>query len=780
MGIKCCQRLTAALKFLFRFEFLFLTAILCAFKFPNLKDSVIPAHDGLYTFEVFHFFYNALYSHGEFPLWAPYGFMGVQTDYFINNFLGPMQVLVGGIGLLLRVENILLLYKVSVFFQFFLFLTGNWLLSRELFRHRVTRWVVTLSLTLGVFSLLQIFFDLIFLYTVPLTLFFIFRFFRVAQGLWFYLALLSAALGMWGNIGYFGVIYLYFYLIVLVCLSWGRWSTWRALLKWNVLSALVLTLALAASATYLLSVQNEFSNLHFYPTGERDPETYRSTLRDFLTYNGTPSLREIAAEFVLGKSFMGDLSLYVGLLPIFFFAASTLQNRSREFWAFFAVFLFFGAVALGGLLAEAVYHLPLFSYYRHIGYLWGIAKIPLVFAAGFALEALAARVSEYSRSPSPHFPWKEFWKGVPLPLIALPALFFISQKDLWTAPYFQFSSDTALAVKLFAFRLGVFAILMAVLGWVALRHARFLYHGVCLGAFAFVMIDAGSFHWGRRTLFPLNPDPKEYRALTHTSPWEYRGIRADFPIFPKDDLADRFYNRSGGVRYVMHHNFDRTESIPPTGRMDFISTGLFDLLQARGFRFLQEPDKPSQDAPLAAALAYFSPKLYFTGDPVYAANEEAARKWIESSSHFDARPVLISKTPPPRPIQPAPTPGVIPFVKGVERFSPNCLRISVKVPGPCFLTYADAWHPHWKVYVNGEAGLLYKANLAFKAVALKGGETTVEFRFEHFNWLQAGWLFFTLLGALFFVGPFLILLTGREVFNPPTLESARAKVRNNP
>ncbi|MBL8995372.1 MAG: hypothetical protein JNM63_18650, partial [Spirochaetia bacterium] len=142
------------MKLLFRFEFLFLAAVLCVFKFPNLKDAVIPAHDGLYTFEVFHFFYSALYAHSEFPLWAPYGFMGIQTDYFINNFLGPMQVLVGGAGLLFRVENALLLYKVSVFFQFFLFLTGNWLLSRELFRHRVTRWVVTLSLSLGVFSLL--------------------------------------------------------------------------------------------------------------------------------------------------------------------------------------------------------------------------------------------------------------------------------------------------------------------------------------------------------------------------------------------------------------------------------------------------------------------------------------------------------------------------------------------------------------------------------------------------------------------------------------------------
>lgn len=752
------------MKLLFRFEFLFLTAILFAFKFPNLKDSVIPAHDGLYTFEVFHFFYNALFSHREFPLWAPYGFMGVQTDYFINNFLGPTQVLVGGIGLLLRVENVLFLYKISVFFQFFIFLTGNWLLSRELFRHRVTRWVVTLSLSLGAFSLLQIFFDLIFLYTVPITLFFIFRFFRMGQGRWFYLAFLSAALGMWGNIGYFGVVYLYFYLIVFACLSWGRWSVWRALLRPSIYDLSLLVLAVGASAAYLLSVHNEFSNLHFYPVGERDPETYRSTLKDFLTYNGTPSLREIAAEFVLGKSFMGDLSLYVGLLPVFFFSAAALRNRSREYWAFFAVFLFFGSVALGGWTAEAVYHLPLFSYYRHIGYLWGIAKIPLVFAAGFALEALADRVSSYSRSPDPRFPWKEFWKGVPLPLVFLPALFFISQKDLWTAPYFQFSSDTALAVKLFAFRLGVFAILMALLGWIALKRASFLYHGVCLAALAFTLIDTGSFHWGRRTLFPLNPEPKEYRPLTDTSPWEFRGIRADFPIFPMDALAERFYNRSGGVRYIMHHNFDRTESIPPQGRMDFISEGLFDLLQLRGFRFLQEPDAPSKDAPLAAALGYFSPKLSFTSRPVFVENEEAAKKILSVSKDFDARPVLISKTGPAFSAASALRKDDIPFVERVEAFSPNRLRLAVSIPTSSWLIYSDAWHPDWTVLVDGKERPLLKANLAFKAVNLNAGEKIVEFRFGHFGWLHWGWLIFTMLGAFFFVAPFLILLSGREVY----------------
>ncbi|MBL8994520.1 MAG: hypothetical protein JNM63_14340, partial [Spirochaetia bacterium] len=451
----------------------------------------------------------------------------------------------------------------------------------------------------------------------------------------------------------------------------------------------------------------------------------------------------------------------------FFFAAAALRNRSREYWAFFAVFLFFGAVALGGWAAETVYHLPLFSYYRHIGYLWGIAKIPLVFAAGFALEALAERVSVYSRSPAPRFPWSEFWKGIPLPLVVLPALFFISQKDLWTAPYFQFSSDTALAVKLFAFRLGVFAILLGLLWLIAMRRAGALYHTVCVAAFVFVMVDAGSFHWGRRMLFPVNPDPKEYLPLTYTSPWKYRGIRADFPTFPKDGLAERFYNRSGGVRYVMHHNFDRTESIPPQGRMDFISEGLFDLLQARGFRFLQEPDTPSKDAPLAGALAYFSPKLNFSSRPVFAANEDAAKALIGQSKDFDARPVLISKEGSAFSNRSPANPGEIPFVKAVEHFSPNRLRASVSIPETCWLTYADAWHPDWKVYVDGKERTLLKANLAFKAVELRAGETTVEFRFQHFKWLHGGWLVFTLLGAIFFIAPFFVLLTGREPYKGP-------------
>jgi hypothetical protein len=67
----------------------------------------------------------------------------------------------------------------------------------------------------------------------------------------------------------------------------------------------------------------------------------------------------------------------------------------------------------------------------------------------------------------------------------------------------------------------------------------------------------------------------------------------------------------------------------------------------------------------------------------------------------------------------------------VLRFDANTLTLRVANPdaSPGWLSYADVWHPSWRATVNGKRVPVYRANMAYKAVPIEGGENLVEFRF---------------------------------------------------
>lgn len=68
----------------------------------------------------------------------------------------------------------------------------------------------------------------------------------------------------------------------------------------------------------------------------------------------------------------------------------------------------------------------------------------------------------------------------------------------------------------------------------------------------------------------------------------------------------------------------------------------------------------------------------------------------------------------------------------VESFSMNHLnlRISNPVTEDVWLYYADAWHPNWKAYINGNLVHIDRANIAFKAIRLPTGTSSITFKFE--------------------------------------------------
>jgi hypothetical protein len=57
-------------------------------------------------------------------------------------------------------------------------------------------------------------------------------------------------------------------------------------------------------------------------------------------------------------------------------------------------------------------------------------------------------------------------------------------------------------------------------------------------------------------------------------------------------------------------------------------------------------------------------------------------------------------------------------------------RFHVTTDAPAYLVFAETWYPGWSATVNGAPVPLWRANLAFQAVAVPAGESEVVFRYR--------------------------------------------------
>ncbi len=66
----------------------------------------------------------------------------------------------------------------------------------------------------------------------------------------------------------------------------------------------------------------------------------------------------------------------------------------------------------------------------------------------------------------------------------------------------------------------------------------------------------------------------------------------------------------------------------------------------------------------------------------------------------------------------------------LEAYGPEHIRIRVTTDGPRWLVIADAWYPGWRATLDGAPVSVFRANLAFRAVAIEsGGEHVIDLVF---------------------------------------------------
>ncbi len=86
----------------------------------------------------------------------------------------------------------------------------------------------------------------------------------------------------------------------------------------------------------------------------------------------------------------------------------------------------------------------------------------------------------------------------------------------------------------------------------------------------------------------------------------------------------------------------------------------------------------------------------------------------------------------------------------VVSYEPNEVQIKATVENPGFLVLTDAFHPDWKVFVNGEEEKIYQTNYLLRSVFLPRGRHDVRFVFKPASFFWGLWVsLFSLLILLF-------------------------------
>ncbi|NDJ79262.1 MAG: YfhO family protein [Chloroflexi bacterium] len=120
-------------------------------------------------------------------------------------------------------------------------------------------------------------------------------------------------------------------------------------------------------------------------------------------------------------------------------------------------------------------------------------------------------------------------------------------------------------------------------------------------------------------------------------------------------------------------------------------------------------------------------------DAVWFADDDAIQDALRDPAWDPAQTVLLVG------ISPASS-NTVPFTSGsvtLLESSPDEMRYRVTADGAAFLVISNTWYPGWEVTINGQDAEVFRANLAFQAVQMPPGESTITLRYKPSHWRWA-------------------------------------------
>lgn len=735
----------------------------------RLSPRWLPIHDTMQVFQAFHYFYSNWFFDGVWPEWIPYGAYGMPIDYWASFGLSPASYVAAAAGKLFGVTDVLLLFKLSVALEEFVFLLGLYALCRLIFRRREAVLVVCIG---GILCLNWQFFlwwNFRFFYLVPAALAFLVLFFQRRQSHCFWLCGCTFVVSLIGSIPYYAPLYLLMIGVFAALLTCWLPEAWRSLLTPSAKHAVTLLLFLALAGLYVYSVHYSMAPLTT-ATG-RDTDSLRTTLGDYLTHAGNPDVLELTRQALLGWPIIyeshlryPEMTVYIGLLPWFLLVWAICFVRTPMFVALAGTTFVLLWLAAGGVMAATVYHLPTMGWFRHLSLVYSLCKILLLICAGFGFEDFIERARP----------------GHLILLVGL-ALFLADSllhirflliargflQDTGSVTEWKAQDDRLLeAHSLFALRIllyvaAVFAIMLAARRRQTPEGEVFrspLLAGALLLVYTF---DIGSFMCISQ--FAVAPVPDSLTDTLETlraAQIEFAERRTDQPLPGRNAQGAR----------LMH--FMRTQALP--GRNSGINHLTYAFLNQDNCTLEGELNRVIYFSPvhakvvdhiLNAPVAEPNGILCGCGQPRLRLFRETGLT-VNRDEYFDlinaGADVAVIGLPGDERL-PLLEPDLNESSIHVTRFSANRLQVEMdrQSTGPAWLIYADAYHPQWRARVNGAVTTIDVAFLAFKALAVPPGHSVVDFEFRPGFYINPVYLL-GCVGILAWLTLFVVLLASLE------------------
>ena len=718
-------------------------------------------HDLFQYMHLQYVFFNEAVQHGRLPRWLPFVTHGAPSNFWIVISQGLAASAVSAAGRRLALVPFLPYFEAGLFFDEFAFVLGCLLLARRCYRSPVAVLFVTASLAYTTITARQPWYNFHLVYLLPLLLYCLDRAARDASPRHLGLAALVGAGTVLGNLPYFLPLTVFTVAVFAAAVAaFARDDLPRTVrqlgrsIAWPAAAALAVPVCLAAAVAVF--VRDGFAHTIFAAGRTTHGQV---ALRNFLTYGwatGFGKFNDLIGRYPSGLN-NRDNTLYAGVLTVPFCLVALARVRAPMSYAFGATAVVLALFSAGTFVSEAFYFaMPFGRYYRDVGHAAPLAKLFVVFYAGYGVDAfwdVARRVALYG-SLRPRRDRIVVYLLIAA-LTAGPTL-LLAQRG-FASPSYWFPD-----VPGFAYVVAL-TVAFLVLFVVMLRRPDL---AAALAAVALV-IHVADVLWFKTEFEYLRVPPVSaavidlFRPAAYGFPTErtlsYTNARfaalapaiLEHGVLPGGGRTPYFYEYRfhGGSLYWTTDSFLFLDAAASPFRTDFWQDGVdafyhawvppaaavhehlgFPMPEAPAYRKLSGVEFPKLQLfagirllPADAAVARALAAPGFAGNQVVASAQDTTPPGTTGGTQIFRR-----AAGPPRTGDRLERGSVV-----VQTFTFDTLRVRVTNGAPTagVLYYADAWDPGWRAFVDGAPVPVLRANLGFKAVVVPPGSSEVRFAF---------------------------------------------------
>jgi hypothetical protein len=695
----------------------------------------MPIHDTLSHYMRIYAFLNHFAVTGKLPLWFPYLDWGTPTaSHFLISMSSSLLFLAPWLKIFPH-WNALAICFASFFIDNVILLAGVYGLSKLVFKKTTTALFVSFLIVGPVVEMEQCFFSFYIFYNIPICMYFLLKGIEEKQK-----KLILAGFTIFLITGCYCI---YTFLLQGVCLGlfflaclWERgvhlkkfqlfsWSRYDLLMGFFLILGLVAPLILLHFSTHLQ-----------FTTGGRlaDGSTLYTT---FLYYGWAPDYSYFSG-LIGGDSFPRNVISYGGIF-IFPFAVLALifaPSRKQVPFLIVAAFLFLLWAGPESFVAPIMYHVPGFSMYRQLGMVTPVLKVFLVFVAGFGFDRWATdiRVALWGR------------RLLDLSLFLLVILGIAHYSPLYAerdlsvrgilVEVIYLCGGILLASSILNPRIRRIApaLLVVLVAIDVFSFRSYMYHARLVQIPEFLYQDFAErpieFYRSRVINYfdaPHFSDLSSFSFFRYSDRDKFQKCLETGTGCPMNRGADAFGAYSNEMEPFL--GFDPCHSVI---RSDLVLPHVVDVQKKFGLPIgLKQPITalPILNSGFRKLAACDSDKFQIADEAKGFKNDAEALDFLGSSA-FKGQ-LLVEGENSQKSLGDYSVNAGEKFK--IQNYDYNSLRGQLNLPDDGksrWLFISEAWDSHWKARINGIVSPLLRANVAFRALKVPPGRSSIEFEYE--------------------------------------------------